>query len=93
MGEELLLGGLASKQRLRPLDALLQPILEGLVGLADLDVLGDRRADHLRYRLVVDRSDGLERVSLVGRQPDGHGFDGFHHLQSAPRRYGCQVSR
>src|SRR5450756_726321 len=68
----------AAQQPLRPLDPLLQPVLEGGVLPPILNVLGDGRPNHLGHRLIVDGSDGLELLRLVRRQADGHSFHRLH---------------
>ena len=83
---------LAVEQVLRSGDALAETSLEGLVLAARLYMLGNCCADHIGDWLIVDGSDQLELLSLLGAETDCHGFPGTHQLILPPFGMLLQVS-
>ena len=69
---------LFSQQTLGSNDPVFKTILKCWVLSPVIDVLRDRGANNLGDGLVFDGRDRRQRVSLLGRQPNSHGFGWLH---------------
>jgi len=59
-----------------------QALLEFWIPAAASDVFGDRCTNDIGNGALVNVGHGLQLISLLRSQPDGHGFRGFHSYLS-----------
>jgi hypothetical protein len=69
---------LLSKHAPSSLNSLAESVLKRWIAPASLDVLRDGGADDLRNRFFLYGRHSFERLGLVSRKTDSHGFGGLH---------------